>query len=365
MDVDNFTNLSASADVGNETLARCQRLPLDIKTIVFVITYTIIFLVGLFGNLLVIAVILKYDNLKTVTNHYILNLSIADSLFLAALPMLITVALAKAWIFGSVLCKVYYALDCINKFTSAFTITVMASDRYIAACHPIKSLQYRKPKHARLVLLITWLLSLVVMSPAIIFAQLDQCQRCVIIWSSDGAHQNIYSRLFFAYTLVLAFLLPVIIISVSYSKIIMKLRKGGHADSAHRRHCQFRKATRLVTLVICVFIVCWLPYWIVQVLLLIAPTTITKNLFIYQAATFLSYTNSMLNPLLYAFTNDGFREAFSSAAKCSPVVSSHDHRDANCFDKTGRICRQIETAVGAHSHATTASEVIHLNSLKH
>ena len=39
--------------------------------------------VGLVGNMLVVYVVARYARMKTVTNVYILNLSVADSLFLA------------------------------------------------------------------------------------------------------------------------------------------------------------------------------------------------------------------------------------------------------------------------------------------
>lgn len=85
--------------------------------LVLVLSYLVICVVGLVGNTLVVAVIAKFAKMKTVTNIYILNLSVADGLFLIGLPMIATTAILKHWAFGSLLCKVYYILTSINMFT--------------------------------------------------------------------------------------------------------------------------------------------------------------------------------------------------------------------------------------------------------
>ena len=84
--------------------------------------YGVICLLGLLGNGLVIFVVLRYAKMKTVTNMYILNLAIADSYFLVGLPMVITTMLLRRWIFGYMLCKVFYILTCVS-FTSFFTVS--------------------------------------------------------------------------------------------------------------------------------------------------------------------------------------------------------------------------------------------------
>ena len=295
--------------------AKCLTRHLDAATISFLIIYLMIFMVGIIGNGLVIIVILKYKHLKTVTNLYILNLSIADSFFLLVLPLTITVGIAEHWIFGAAMCKLFFTLDCVNKFMSAFILTLMAGDRYLAACHPVSSLTYRTSKYASGLLCFMWALAFVVMSPAIYFAGLEPtCSgtySCGIQWPNGSAK---YGNIFTAYTFILGFVLPVICICTFYAMIIARLRRGGIASMPQRRYCQFRKATRLVTVVISAFIGCWLPYWCIQGIILLTYSSMAFRF--YQVFTALSYTNSMLNPLLYGFTNEYFREAFNSVFHC-------------------------------------------------
>ncbi len=65
---------------------------------IMVTTYGLMCIVGLVGNGLVIFVILRYTKMKTVTNMYILNLSIADFLFMNGLPLIMTTVITKHWV---------------------------------------------------------------------------------------------------------------------------------------------------------------------------------------------------------------------------------------------------------------------------
>ena len=139
-----------NASLANQTLTNCRPYPQisysskpDTLTIILLLFYGLICTIGLLGNGLVIFVIIRYTKMKTVTNLYILNLSIADSLFLIGLPLIMTTALIKHWIFGGIMCKIYYVLTCINMFTGPFTLAVMSGDRFLAVCYPFSSMRYR------------------------------------------------------------------------------------------------------------------------------------------------------------------------------------------------------------------------------
>lgn len=141
------------------------------------ILYGIVFLVGLFGNSLVIYVVMRFSKMQTVTNMYILNLAIADEMFLIGLVFLITTFIYKYWMFGRLLCKIYMTITSINQFTSSLLLTVMSADRYIAGedkseklisklmfvlflvCHPITAPKYRTPFIAKFICLTVWSVS--------------------------------------------------------------------------------------------------------------------------------------------------------------------------------------------------------------
>lgn len=137
------------------------------------VIYLTVFTVGLTGNTLAIYVVLRYAKLKTVTNIYILNLAVADELYIIGLPFLTTQNVLSYWPFGSFLCRMVMAVDSMNQFTSIFCLTVMSIDRYMAVVHPISSTKWRHPRVAKVVSAAVWAMSSIVVLPVVIFSDVQ------------------------------------------------------------------------------------------------------------------------------------------------------------------------------------------------
>ncbi|CAF3979320.1 unnamed protein product [Adineta steineri] len=136
----------------------------------FVPFYTILFLIGTFGNGLVIISIIRSSRLRTVTNTYLLNIAIADFLLLLSVPFLIITILANGWIFGNVLCKMYYNFIHINQYVSSLLLAALSFDRYLAVCHPIRAIEFRTRTKCVLIIAGCWLISILFLCPTWVFA---------------------------------------------------------------------------------------------------------------------------------------------------------------------------------------------------
>nr|CAH7724965.1 unnamed protein product [Callosobruchus chinensis] len=55
----------------------------------------------------------------------------------------------------------------INQFTSSVLLCIMSADRYIAVCHPISSPTWRTPLISKVVSLLAWTFSIVLIIPII------------------------------------------------------------------------------------------------------------------------------------------------------------------------------------------------------
>lgn len=151
-----------------------QSIPFqDSSTLVTAVISLTVFLMGLTGNTLAIYVVLRYAKMKTVTNIYILNLAVADELYIIGLPFLTTQNVLSYWPFGSFLCRIVMTADSMNQFTSIFCLTVMSMDRYLAVVHPIRSTKWRHPRVAKVVSAAVWAVSFIVVLPVVIFSDVQ------------------------------------------------------------------------------------------------------------------------------------------------------------------------------------------------
>ncbi|GCC25813.1 hypothetical protein chiPu_2000037 [Chiloscyllium punctatum] len=273
----------------------------DVRMVVIQFVYALVCLVGLAGNAMVIFVILRYAKMKTATNIYLLNLALADELFMLSVPFVAAAAALDRWPFGPLMCRAVLSVDGLNQFTSVFGLTVLSADRYVAVVHPIKAARYRRPSVARLVNLGVWLLSLLVILPIVVFAGTAPVM-CAFLWP-----QPAWSVAFVVYTFLLGFLLPVLAISLCYLLIILQTRAVALKAGWHQRRRSERKLTRLVLTVVAVFVVCWLPFYAVH---LAGVFLAQRNTTVNHLCVILSYANSCANPILYGFLSDNFRRSF-------------------------------------------------------
>ncbi|KAK3856004.1 hypothetical protein Pcinc_037633 [Petrolisthes cinctipes] len=283
--------------------------------------YALTCIVGLCGNTLVIYVVTRFTKMQTVTNLYILNLAIADELFVVGIPFLMTTSLLGHWPFGSVMCKLYMITTSLNQFTSSLFLTIMSADRYIAVCHPISSPKFRTPMISKLVSLTAWTLSALMIVPVFMYSNTlknNGLDNCNIFWpESGGLHGEIA---FIRYSFALAFGIPLTLIFIFYSLVLHKLKTVGPKTRSKEKKKSRQKVTRLVLTVITVYVICWLPYWVLQLTLILSPPKQGHSNFrvvLFLLSSCLSYINSALNPILYAFLSDNFKKSFMKACTCA------------------------------------------------
>ena len=320
-----------------------QDLPPSLLTIIQIF-YALVCISGLCGNTLVIYVVLRFSKMQTVTNIYILMLALADECFLVGIPFLIVTSVHGDWIFGTTMCKIYFTTTSINQFTSSIFLTVMSADRYIAVCHPISSPRFRTPVIARSVSLTAWAASALMMVPVFMYAatitkQDTGGESCNIFWPFEedtvpsGPHLNSTldskktpqrvingQTAFTFYSFILSFAIPLILILIFYVLVIIKLKTVGPKNKSKEKKKSHRKVTRLVLTVITVYILCWLPYWITQLALIFTPPGRNQDkvmVAIMLLAGCLSYSNSAMNPVLYAFLSENFKKSFLKACRCA------------------------------------------------
>ncbi|XP_016405119.1 somatostatin receptor type 3 [Sinocyclocheilus rhinocerous] len=315
------------------------------------LVYIAVCVVGLIGNTLVIHIVLRYSQAESVTNIYILNLAIADELFMLGLPFLAVQNGLLSWPFGSLMCRLVMTVDAINQFTSIFCLTVMSIDRYLAVVHPLQSSRWRQPRVAKTVNATVWGVSFVVVLPVVVFAGVLQDDgNCSIVWPEPA---EVWKAAFIVYTATVGFFGPLTVICLCYLLIVVKVRSSGRrvrATSIRRRKSE-RKITRMVVIVVAVFVFCWLPFYVLNIvnLLVLLPGEFRG---LYYFVVVLSYANSCANPILYGFLSDNFKRGFRKAlCRSSRRVENRDQPQG-----TGMVALPLEEIRREHLKVSEVEE---------
>lgn len=131
------------------------------------VTYLAIFLVGVLGNSLTCAVILRYRVMQTPTNYYLLSLAVSDLLvLLLGMPL----ELYEMWrnypfLLGEGGCYFRTFLFETVCFASILNVTALSVERYVAVVHPLKVKYTATRTHVKKVILVLWALSMLCAVP--------------------------------------------------------------------------------------------------------------------------------------------------------------------------------------------------------
>lgn len=281
--------------------------------------FWIIFSLGAIGNLLVVWIYTTVRNrLKTMTDMYLLNLAVADLLFLSMLPFWAFDAL-RGWNYGVSLCRIVSAIYKINFFSSMLLLTCISVDRYIVIVQVTKAQNLKKKSlfYSKLVCLCVWLVSTLLALPEFIFAQVKTGQNgppfCTLVyWNNINNRTKI---LVLSLQICMGFCLPLLVMVFCYSVIIRTLLQA--------RSFEKHKALRVIFAVVFVFVISQLPF---NSLLIVEAMQAANSTFTEcdtllgfdiagQVAKSLAYTHACLNPFLYVFIGVRFKQDLTRIVK--------------------------------------------------
>lgn len=131
------------------------------------VLFGIIFIVGLFGNALVVIVVASNAQMRNTTNLLIINLAIADLLFIVfCVPFTATDYILSYWPFGVTWCKMVQYLIIVTAYASVNTLVLMSVDRFLAVVYPVASISIRTEHNTLMAISITWIIILLSCLPA-------------------------------------------------------------------------------------------------------------------------------------------------------------------------------------------------------
>ncbi|XP_020773364.1 type-2 angiotensin II receptor-like [Boleophthalmus pectinirostris] len=346
---------------------------IDMSTLIPTI-YSIIAIFGTVGNVLAISVLAHSSTSRSVANTFMVNLCVADLLFLLALPLWAAYYSQNYnWTFGRVTCKICGALLHFNLYASIFFIMCMSMDRYLAIVHPLRSRSARDPKIARFTCIVVWVLACLCSAPTLALRDIHAIPQlnievCGVKYPND--------TWFFALAwmkVIVGFVLPLIVICCCYciigrhlladtglvrmqsttqsvKKCVESKDQHGkferpptpcpHPRSGNSKPLEGRGLQRVlwtVAAVVIAFFLCWFPFhcvtmldvgkaygwlggcWVDWTIENLMPITLC-----------LGFSNSAINPLLYCFIGHHFRGRLGGLCKglCACVKAREEEHNS-------------------------------------
>lgn len=224
----------------------CNRTSI-IGSIVTPVYLIIVVILSLFGNILVIVILTKYENLSSLTNALILNLAISDLFFTAGLPFWAYYHM-YGWTLGEPACKTVCFIFYLGFYSSGILLILMTAHRYVAVMNPLSNIVSTEGSCSVLASVVIWIVSVAVASPALIFSKVQNQNHCLF--------ENSFWTLWGIYQQNILFLLSSLVFIFCYSQIMCRLLR----PTAQRRR---NKTLKLIFILIIVFFVGWAPYNIV------------------------------------------------------------------------------------------------------
>ncbi|XP_039455578.1 trace amine-associated receptor 13c-like [Oreochromis aureus] len=279
------------------------------KAVLLNIVLSCISLITAVLNLLVIISVSHFRQLHTPSNILLLSLAVSDFLVGFLLMPLEIFRSTTCWVFGDVMCSVYWYLTGNITCASIGNIVLISVDRYVAICDPL-----HYPTRMTVVRIKHWIClcwfyaifydTLYLKDLLIKPGRYNSCYgECVLVINDIAGTAD----------LVLSFCVPISVIIVLYMRVFLVAVSQARAMRSHVTTVTLQrslnqtnkselKAARTLGILVVVFLLCFCPYYCVS-LVRDRNSSVAPNL---MSVFFL---NSCLNPLIYTMFYPWFRKA--------------------------------------------------------
>nr|AIT52165.1 growth hormone secretagogue receptor [Oreochromis niloticus]BAF80118.1 growth hormone secretagogue receptor 1a [Oreochromis mossambicus]BAF80120.1 growth hormone secretagogue receptor 1a [Oreochromis mossambicus] len=289
---------------------------------------TLLFLIGVAGNVMTILVVSKYRDMRTTTNLYLCSMAVSDLLIFLCMPLdLYRMWRYRPWRFGDALCKLFQFVSESSTYSTILSITALSVERYLAICFPLRAKALVTKRRVRALICLLWTVSLLSAGPVFVMVGVEQDTMGPLNFSSwmnetnlfletedtrecKMTHYAVQSGLMGAMVWLSSvfFFMPVFCLTVLYSLIGRRLwqrhRETNMSNRVSHRDKSNRQTIKMLVVVVLAFVLCWLPFHVgryLQFRSLDAPSPLLSLLSEYCSlvSVVLFYLSAAINPILY------------------------------------------------------------------
>ncbi|XP_021538890.1 olfactory receptor-like protein OLF4 [Neomonachus schauinslandi] len=279
------------------------------------------YLITVFGNMLIILAVSSDSHLHTPMYFFLANLSFVDICFTSAtIPKMLWNIQTQSKVITYLGCIVQMYFFILFTGLDIFLLTVMAYDRFVAICHPLHYMVLMKPRLCGLLVLVSWIMSILhSLLESLMVLQVSFCRKVEIphffcelnqmiqLACSDTFLNNIV--VYFAVVLLGG--APLVGVLYSYSKIVSSILGISSAQGKYKAFSTCASHFSVVSLFYCTGLGVYLSS---------AATQSSHS----SAVASVMYTvvTPMLNPFIYSLRNKDIKKVLMRFSGMTAVKGS-------------------------------------------
>ncbi|XP_040296011.1 somatostatin receptor type 5-like [Bufo bufo] len=276
------------------------------------IPFIIVCLVGLLGNVLVLSIIFWSKKMWRTMNVFVFCLALGDLLYMLCLLILVIELMSPL---GTFLCILYWILTALTTFSNVYFLAIMSISVFLQMYFPALSKKL-SIKVAALTSLGIWITSLLLAIPFFIYANVDEYSNCLIHWPD-----SIWNIIFTSYRFALAFLAPLILITVFL--ILTQCRVRRQDQTMDSTVTIVKEDMVMIMVLSLIFIIFWLPTHVLEIMSgLTSDGQFSDGS--YYAISIVPYLKSCVYPFVYGFLSRGFKHWYNRIFCCKKVHEGDD-----------------------------------------
>ncbi|XP_072809245.1 adenosine receptor A2a [Vicugna pacos] len=317
---------------------------------VYIMVELAIAVLAILGNVLVCWAVWLNSNLQNVTNYFVVSLAAADiAVGVLAIPFAITISMGFCAACHS--CLFFACFVLVLTQSSIFSLLAIAIDRYIAIRIPLRYNGLVTGTRAKGIIAVCWVLSFAIgLTPMLGWNNCSQ-QREGRNQSQDCGQGQVACLFEYVvpmnymvyYNFFACVLVPLLLMLGVYLRIFLAARRqlkqmesqplpGERARSTLQKEVH---AAKSLAIIVGLFALCWLPLHIINCFTFFCSKCRHAPPWLMYLAIILSHTNSVVNPLIYAYRIREFRQTFRK------IIRSHILRRREAFKAGGTSARAL------------------------
>ncbi len=276
-----------------------------------------LFLVGpiFFTNLLVVVSVVVCRQLRECKHVCLLSLSMADVAVGIGFVACFLKERAEDFLTYKGPCLLCLFFVTLGPATSLYSVLLISVERYVKVVHSHRHARLFSCRRTVLWVVCLWCYCLVGTFVLLFWNRFSDNTPC----SLEDVAWPLYLYIVIFLQMVLLLVTNGALYVFILTKVVQQRKQIQDVSLQNKSRQAERKAHTLVLIVLGILYLCWLPYFVVNII----PDRTSLGHFVsyYLALTFIA-VNSAINPILYVWRNDTFRQAFKQVLTCGTLAQT-------------------------------------------